>query len=256
MTLTSGNKFTTWELNPNVVRAILENNHQLCVKRIKHYFGHFESRTMKKSTYLKRYGKAQIGFTGSFFEKYSEQSDRSSFDGNDVSAAISLSITGESFWVTSLLNEEINLASISKLEYEHCISKVEGDFFDQPEIVEIYSQLVKLNGISKVTASKLLASKRPNLFPVFDNDVSSLFKRSDGRSWQKKCSNLDYLDWCKSWQQVMGDERVNALLAQISEEAKSPCQPLRVLDIIFWLECFDRKETKHGNIRELLKLTM
>ena len=53
----------------------------------------------------------------------------------------------------------------------------------------------------------------------------------------------------------MGDKKVSALLAQITEEAKSPCQPLRALDIIFWLECFDRKEIKHGNTLELLKLT-
>jgi hypothetical protein len=255
MSLTSVNNFSTWELNPNVVGAILESNQQLCVKRIKRYFGHFESRTTTKSAYFKKYGEPQIGFTGSFFEKYSEKSDRSSFDGNDISAAISLSITGESFWVTSLLNEQIDLKCISKLDYDQCISKVKSDFFDQPEIIKIYNHLVKLNGISKVTASKLLASKRPNLFPVFDNDVSSLFKRTDGRSWQKKCSDLDYFDWCKEWQQVMGDKKVSALLAQITEEAKSPCQPLRALDIIFWLECFDRKEIKHGNTLELLKLT-
>jgi hypothetical protein len=256
MAANSTKQFITWDLNPKVVGMILENNKDLCVERIKSYFGPFESRVMRKDTYFKKYGKLQPGYTGSFFEKYSINSDRSIFDGNDVSAAISLSITGESFWVTSLLNEKIDLGSISKFDYEHCISKVDNEFFDQQDLIDVYKHLVKLNGISSVTASKLLASKRPNLFPIFDNSVSSLFKRPNGVSWQKKCSDLDYLDWCKSWQHVMGDAKVRTLLTQISQESKSSCQPLRVLDVIFWLEGDCRKRRKSGNECELLKLTM
>ena len=250
MTTNSSNHFTTWELNPKVVGTILENNQKLCVKRIKQYFGPFESRTMKKDAYFKKYEREQTGFTGSFFEKYSEKSDRYCFDGNDVSAAISLSITGSGFWVTSLLNEQIDLSYFNKHDYNFCISDAEGDFFDKSQIKEIYKQLDRINGISQVTASKLLASKRPNLFPIFDNDVSSLFLHSDGVSWKD-----NYLDWCKSWQQVMKDENVDALLAQILKETMSVCQPLRALDVIFWLECFDRKKIENGYPRELLKIT-
>ena len=225
MTTNSSNHFTTWELNPKVVGTILENNQKLCVKRIKQYFGPFESRTMKKDAYFKKYEREQTGFTGSFFEKYSEKSDRYCFDGNDVSAAISLSITGSGFWVTSLLNEQIDLSYFNKHDYNFCISDAEGDYFD----------------------------KRPNLFPIFDTDVSSLFLRSDGTSWNRKVS---YLDWCKSWQKVMADTDIRILLAEISKGTMNVCQPLRALDVIFWLECFDRKKVKNGYPRELLKLTL
>jgi len=54
----------------------------------------------------------------------------------------------------------------------------------------------------------------------------------------------------------MKDEKVDALLAQISKETMNVCQPLRALDVIFWLECFDRKKIKNGYPRELLKLTL
>ena len=253
MTTNSSNHFTTWELNPKVVGTILGINKELCVKRIKQYFCPFESRTMKKDNYFKKYGKEQIGFTGSFFEEYSEKSNQNCFDGNDVSAAISLSITGSGFWVASLLNEKIDLSYFSKHDYNFCISDAEVDFFDKPRIKEIYKQLKSINGISHVTASKLLASKRPNLFPIFDTDVSSLFLRSDGTSWNRKVS---YLDWCKSWQKVMADTDIRILLAEISKGTMNVCQPLRALDVIFWLECFDRKKVKNGYPRELLKLTL
>ena len=119
------------------------------------------------------------------------------------------------------------------LEYNTCISEVGEDFFDQPQMIEIYEKLRKINGIGRVAASKLLASKRPNLFPVFDKDVSSLFLHSDGISWQERGS---YSDWCKNWRTVMADSDVKVLLSDISAETNKVCQPLRALDVIFWLE--------------------
>jgi hypothetical protein len=56
---------------------------------------------------------------------------------------------------------------------------------------------------------------------------------SDGISWQEKGS---YLDWCKNWQNVMAENSVKNLLADISTKTNSVCQPLRALDVIFWLE--------------------
>ena len=194
--MNSDNGSALWELSPEFVGSILQKNEELCVERISRYFGRFESRLMTKAA-AKKKDVDLIGFTGSFFEKYSEKSDPNCFDGNDVSAAISLSITGASYWVASLLNEEIDLSVFTKFEYGVCISEVGIEFFDDPQISKIYGQLKLLNGISRVTASKLLASKRPNLFPIFDNDVSSLFLHSDGKSWQREGS---YLAWCKRWQ--------------------------------------------------------
>ena len=161
--MNSDNGSALWELSPEFVGSILQKNEELCVERISRYFGRFESRLMTKAA-AKKKDVDLIGFTGSFFEKYSEKSDPNCFDGNDVSAAISLSITGASYWVASLLNEEIDLSVFTKFEYGVCISEVGIDFFDDPQISKIYGQLKLLNGISRVTASKLLASKRPNLF--------------------------------------------------------------------------------------------
>jgi len=235
----SSEDFKIWELSPGFIRFILKINQELYIERINRYFGEFETRIMHKSSYDKKRLKP-IGFTGSFFEEYSKNSNQYCFDGNDVSAAISLSITGSGFWVASLLKEKIDLSYFNKHDYNFCISDAEVDFFDKPRIKEIYKQLKSINGISHVTASKLLASKRPNLFPIFDTDVSSLFLRSDGTSWNRKVS---YLDWCKSWQKVMADTDIRILLAEISKGTMNVCQPLRALDVIFWLESRDEEKS-------------
>ena len=233
------------ELDRKSVASILKNNQELCIDRINRYFGPFETRIVTKSTYEKQVNAGERlepeGFTGSFFEKYSEKSDQKCFDGNDVSAAISLSIPGKGYWVASLLNEDIDLSYFSEYEYDICISEVAENFFDEPQMKQIYEKLKEINGISRVTASKLLASKRPNLFPIFDNDVSSLFLHSDGISWQKKGY---YLDWCKNWRTVMADSDVKDLLSRISAKTNKVCQPLRALDVIFWLEAQEKDPTK------------
>ena len=235
----------TIELTPKNISEILKNNQELCLNRINRYFGAFDTRIYSKSKYKRLVKEGKLlepsGFTGSFFEEYSKKSDQKCFDGNDISAVISLSIPGAGYWVASLLNEKINLAYFSMLEYNTCISEVGEDFFDQPQMIEIYEKLKKINGIGRVAASKLLASKRPNLFPVFDNDVSSLFLHSDGISWQERGS---YLDWCKSWRNVMAENKIKNLLSDISTKTNSVCQPLRALDVIFWLEAQEEDPEK------------
>jgi hypothetical protein len=237
------------KLDPKTVESILKANRKLCVDRINRYFGPFETRTNKKTG---------DGWTGSFFEKYSERSDRECFDGNDVSAAISLSIRGEGSWVASLLNENIDLSCFSDLPYETCISGVPKDFFDKPGISQVIEQLLKISGIALVVASKLLASKRPYLFPIFDGDVSKFFGVPMPEYKipnDKKCAT--YLDWCRRWQQVVSDPEVKTELENIrtntSVNPNEQISSLRILDAIFWL---DGKIRDANGEPEVLKTTL
>lgn len=229
------------KLTPKNVSEILkhERNQELCLSRINRYFGQFETREFSESTYKKRYKPEEHrpkGSTGSFFEKYSEKSDRECFDGNDVSAAICLSIRGEGRWVASLLNESIDLSCFSGLPYEKCISDVSEDFFDDQRISQVLKQLLGINKIGLVVASKLLASKRPYLFPIFDSDVSKFFGVPNNRNK----AIPTYLEWCKSWKEVVSDPEVKKELENIrnnsSVQPNEQISSLRILDVIFWLD--------------------
>ena len=229
---------TLSKLDPRAVESILKDNHDLCVDRINRYFGPFKTRTNKKT---------RDGWTGSFFEKYSEKSDRECFDGNDVSAAISLSIRGERNWVASLLNENIDLSCFSNLPYGTCISDVPKDFFDESGISKVLMQLLGINGIGLVIASKLLASKRPHLFPIFDGDVSKFFGVQIPKKTNKEKAET-YLEWCESWQEVVSDPDVKKELINIrnntSVKPNEQISSLRILDVIFWFEGQPKEEKK------------
>ena len=96
-TYISNDEFIIWELSPEFIKFILSVNRNLYIKRINSYFGDFETRTMRHNTFVNQNGREPFGYTGSFFEKYSNKADQNCFDGNDVSAAVSLSITGYGF---------------------------------------------------------------------------------------------------------------------------------------------------------------
>jgi len=239
----------TIELTPKNVSEILKKNQELCLNRINRYFGAFETRIFSKSKYEKREKEGEPepkGFTGSFFERYSKKSDLESFDGNDVSAAICLSIEGRGFWVASLLKEDIDLSCFSGLAYEECISDVSNDFFDKPGISQVLDGLLKINGIGLVVASKLLASKRPFLFPIFDRDASKFFGVQVPTN--KKMAKSTYLGWCKSWQQVVSNLGVKRELEKIGKntsiKTNDQISPLRLLDVIFWFEGQPKEEQK------------
>ncbi|MDA0882563.1 MAG: DUF6308 family protein [Bacteroidetes bacterium] len=239
------------KLTPKNVSEILkhERNQELCLSRINRYFGPFETRKFSNSTYEKLHKPEELrpqGSTGSFFEKYSKKSDPESFDGNDVSAAICLSIEGKGFWVASLLNESIDLSCFSNLPYETCISDVSTNFFDEEGIGQVLKQLLGINGIGLVVASKLLASKRPYLFPIFDSDVSKFFEFRNNTNE----AIPTYLEWCKSWKKVVSDPEVKKELGnirdKISIQPNDQISSLRILDVTFWLDGKTTGERKLG----------
>lgn len=219
------------KLTPEKVSEILKSKHTSCVNRINQYFGPFETRIDSKT---------KDGWTGSFFEECSENADQEYFDGNDVSAAICLSIRGEGGWVASLLNESIDLSCFSGLPYETCISDVSTNFFDKEGIGQVLKQLLGINKIGLVVASKLLASKRPHLFPIFDSDVSKFFDVPMPNKTNKEKILSTYLEWCKSWKKVVSDPEVKKELENIRKEISiqpnDQISSLRILDVIFWLD--------------------
>ena len=157
-----------------------------------------------------------------------------SFDGNNVSAAICLSITGSGFWVSSLMNENFDLKPLETLKYKDITETPDDYFGDSSPFKDLYEKMQKINGVGPVTATKLLASNAPHLFPVRDRDVAGLFESS------KKQEPFTYLEWCRKVREIMKDENVNDLLKNFLKDLKSrvemqnPPSLLRVFDVIFW----------------------
>ena len=221
------------KLTGDCVAELLETNQVDYQKNLNEYFGQFETREYSKKTYMRK-GKRPKGNTGRFFEDYSALCKTDSFDGNNVSAAICLSITGSGFWVSSLMNENFDLKPLETPKYADITETPDDYFGDSSPFKDLYEKMQKINGVGPVTATKLLASNAPHLFPVRDRDVAGLFESS------KKQEPFTYLEWCTKMREIMKDENVNDLLKNFLKDLKSkvemqnPPSLLRVFDVIFW----------------------
>lgn len=222
-----------YKLTGDCVAELLKTNQVKYQKYLNEYFGQFETRRFTKAKYILR-GEKPIGYTGKFFEQYSALSQSDEFDGNNVSAAICLSITGSGFWVSSLMNENFDLKPLETPKYTDITETPDDYFGDSSPFKDLYEKMQKINGVGPVIATKLLASKAPHLFPVRDKDVAGLFESS------KKREPFTYLEWCTKMRAIMKDENVNDLLNNFLNDLKSkvemqnPPSLLRVFDVIFW----------------------
>ena len=220
-------------LTPKNIAGLLCNNEDIFQNFLNEYFGEFETRGDSKKEYIRK-GQKPRGNTGRFFEDYSALCKTDSFDGNNVSAAICLSITGSGFWVSSLMNENFDLKPLEIAKYADITETPDDYFGDSSPFKDLYEKMQKINGVGPVTATKLLASNAPHLFPVRDRDVAGLFESS------KKQEPFTYLEWCRKVREIMKDENVNDLLKNFLKDLKSrvemqnPPSLLRVFDVIFW----------------------
>ncbi len=80
------------------------------------------------------------------------------------------------------------------------------------------------HGTSGVTASKLLARKRPRLIPIYDHQVSQLVDLGKGASW-----------WISLQEAMTSEVRSHLEYAHKTAELGPLITPLRTLDVILWM---------------------
>ena len=94
----------------------------------------------------------------------------------------------------------------------------------------------RASGVGPTKTSKLMARKRPDLFPIFDSRVRRMLGAVDSTKWYTRYRNLVSTD-------VAGKplhEQLAALIKQLKEDDK-PRVPqaltvLRACDVILWME--------------------
>lgn len=144
--------------------------------------------------------------------------------------------------------EEAKVALTQKLSAlpPHSLRVTEPeDFVPMASLYECVKQLLAPGGSTSsnrwVTASKLVARKRPDLFPVRDNDVCSYL----GIRGLKDCTK----DWYV-FRTIMKDQRIIEEIQSLPEkvrdqaggaELKLDVEPLRILDAAVWRYANDQK---------------
>ena len=183
------------------------------------------------------FGRSSAGVTnysGQFFEQFIGMSAPDRFTAFDILAAESLSVDVPSdvgYWLVrpeserdELLRESMRNFSNGQTLWDCDPALLAGD----GNLSRLYLKLRDQKGLGKVTTSKLLAAKFPNVVPIRDSLVEQVLGWSDRAGWWIPMRDL----------MLSGVHKVVANLPL--PDGAPAVTTLRKLDVVLWMEARSR----------------
>ena len=175
-------------------------------------------------------------FTGSSFETFIGN-DPDNFTADDIVAVSMLSVKippSASRWILKTGREDLS-KHLSKIAPGLSIDHPDADLTHGRDAWNLREMLISCWGVGPTTASKLLAAKRPFLFPIYDQHVAKALGLSPDKYW-------------RPWQKFMQDEnghRATKIVQRMAESLDKPhLSTLRLLDIVIWMQQHGHKFIK------------
>jgi len=169
-------------------------------------------------------------FTGSSFERFARP-DLNHFTSDDVVAVSMLSVNVPapvSRWILGAGVAEL-AAILDQIDPSLRIEDAETDLSKASHAYQLWERIRRPQkpwGMGETKTSKLLATKRPNLFPVFDRHVAEALSISRFEYW-------------KPWQEFMRSVEGRRCAVKVTEMAGElgieGVSVLRLFDVIVWM---------------------
>jgi hypothetical protein len=167
-------------------------------------------------------------YTGSSFETFCSKVPNK-FTAEDIVAVSMLSVNippSASRWILKTGKEDLSKL-LSKIGQNLSIDHPDADLTKGSDAWNLWKMLILCWGVGETKASKLLAAKRPFLFPIYDQHVAKALQISPDHYWEP-------------WQNFMrheDGEKAVKIIKQIAESLDKPdLSPLRLLDIVIWMQ--------------------
>jgi hypothetical protein len=186
------------------------------------------------SLYFGRSGEGVATYSGQYFEQFIEMSAPERFTAFDILAAESLSVKVPSdvgHWLVRPDSDRDNLLRKCLEDFSHgqslwdCAPKL---LADDGSLSRLYLKLKDQKGLGKVTTSKLLATKFPNVVPIRDSLVEQVLGWSDQAAW-----------WIPMRELMLSG--VHEAVANLPLPDGAPAvTTLRKLDVVLWMEARSR----------------
>ncbi len=170
----------------------------------------------------------KYAFTGSSFETFCGN-DPDNFTAEDIVAVSMLSVNippSASRWILGDGKKPLNLL-LKEIDENLSIDSSKADLSKCSTAWNLWKLIDSLWGIGPTKASKLLAAKRPFLFPIYDKHVANALQLSPDDYWQP-------------WQKYMCSEngqKATKIVKQMADSLDKPSlSPLRLFDIVIWMQ--------------------
>lgn len=167
-------------------------------------------------------------FTGSSFEKFCDK-DSDNITAQDIVAVSMLSVNippSASRWILGDGQKTLNLL-LQDIDKKLSIESPMADLTKGSTAWKLWKEIHNLWGVGETKASKILAAKRPLLFPIYDQHVAKALQLSPDDYWQP-------------WQRFMSSEnghKATKIVKQMADSLDKPnLSPLRLIDIVIWMQ--------------------
>ena len=171
-----------------------------------------------------------VNYSGQYFEQFVGMSSPERFTAFDILAAESLSVDVPSdvgHWLARPDSDRDNLLRKCLEDFSHGQSLWDCDpklLADDGTLSRLYLKLKDQNGLGKVTTSKLLATKFPNVVPIRDSLVEQVLGWSDQAAW-----------WIPMRELMLAG--VHQVVSNLPLPDGAPAvTTLRKLDVVLWME--------------------
>ena len=172
-------------------------------------------------------------FTGSQFE-WLRSTDSNSITADDIVAVSMLSVNvppRASMWILGPGQSLISL-TLKTISESHGLEHPNIDIRAGGQMWKLWRTLFELEGIGETICSKILAAKRPLLFPIFDQHVG-------------RALNLKPTSYWESWRNFLrtadGRYTVLTLNTIAAEIGLTNISALRLIDIVVWMQAHGYK---------------
>lgn len=163
-------------------------------------------------------------YSGAWFDRLIEASEPNAFTANDIVAVSMLSVTVPALAAIKLLRTDDSVASsklLRRIDAQHPIWEADQDELGPGSPAdELWHLLRSLDGVGSVIAGKLIAAKRPNLIPVYDQHVQAALGPPRGQFWTAMSLAM---------------REAHETVAAVVNEAGVDVTPLRAVDIVVWM---------------------
>lgn len=177
----------------------------------------------------------KFAFTGSRYEEFFSVATPNEFKAIDFVAVSMLSVNVPPRAAAWLLidNRKVFINHLEKIQPSEVSIVDDGaDLSKSSAAYFLWKGIHDCRGIGETIASKLLATKRPNLFPIFDSHVAKALDLKQDFYWAP-------------WQGFMKSEEGRKCIQSVRSFAENlkitGVSDLRLLDIIIWMRVHGHK---------------
>ena len=182
-------------------------------------------------------------FTGSAFEELIDRENPNEITPQDLIAVTMLGVNVPATaarWILGEGQQELS-PLLSAIDPHLDISDSDCDLSNGSPAWLLFSKLAERNGLGRTITSKILAAKRPELIPIYDQHVAAYLGFSKEDYWNP-------------WREFMQSDEGRKCANRVSELAIKlgihGISQLRLLDVVIWMKQHGHKQIKPKFVKQ------